>query len=149
MYLERKEDLSIYYFLDDNLSTVPGITIVDGFPEKVLTLPTVSIDAGRIDLKHYELGTRNELRERKWFIDIYAKNKSQRDEIGYKLLEDLENGIIVYDYDLGFPPDVTPTRIGFLQILSTSFLPIRIVPEMVEKMYYRATITFVAQNEEV
>ena len=149
MYNERLEDLSIYYFLENCFIAIPQVKIVDGFPEKVLTLPTVAVEAGRIDLRQFEIGNRDSLRVRKWFIDIFAKNKSQRDEMGYKLLEDIKNGIIVYDYNQGFPPTVSPTAIGHLQILSTSFIPVRISPELVEKMYYRATLSFVAQNDVV
>jgi hypothetical protein len=149
MYKERLEDLSVYYFLADCFIAIPQVKIVDGFPEEVLTLPTVAVEAGRIDLRQFEIGNRDSLRVRKWYIDIFAKSKSQRDEMGYKLLEDLKNGIIVYDYNEGFPPTVTPSKIGHLQILSTTFIPIRISPELVEKMYYRATLSFVAQNDVV
>jgi hypothetical protein len=143
MYLERKEDLSVYYFLKDKF---PTIQIEDGYPNREITTPLISVEAGRIDLRQFEIGNRDSLRVRKWFIEIYANNKSQRDEFGYRLLEDIKDGITVYDYDQGFPPAVVP-NIGHLQILSVSFTPIRIVPELVEKMYYRATLSFVAQNE--
>ena len=114
-----------------------------------MALPTVSVEAGRIDVEEFELGNRVGLRIRKWYIDIYAKNKSQRDDFGYRLLDVLKDGISVYNYDEGFPPDVSPTVIGHLQVLSKSYDPIRISADVVEKLYYRATISMVAQNDKV
>jgi hypothetical protein len=149
MYQERKEDLSVYYFLKDVFSTAPFITVVDGFPEGDLKLPTVAVEAGKIDVIEYELGNRDGLRVRRWYIDIYAVNKSQRDEFGYKLLDVLKDGIPVYNYDEGFPPSVTPTRIGTLVVISKSYNPIRISADVVDKLYYRATISMVAQNDTI
>lgn len=149
MYLERKEDLSIIYFLKDRFSSVAGINIEDGFPDKLLTIPTLAVEAGKIELHPFEIGNRYSKRLRVWEIDIFAKNKSQRDEFGYKLLKDLENGIIVYDYDMGFPPLVTPSKIGHLQIVTTTLTPIRINPALSDSLYYRATLLFIAYNESV
>lgn len=147
MYLERLEDLSIFYFLKNEFSSNSFITVVDGFPEGDLSLPTVAIEAGRIDVQPYEMGNRDGLRVRRWYIDIYAKNKSQRDEIGYRLLNELKNGISVYNYNEGFPPSVSPTKIGVLQVLAKSYNPIKIDADVVEKLYYRATLSVVAQND--
>jgi hypothetical protein len=149
MKLERLEDLSVYYWLKDIFSATSFIHIEDGFPEKDLAIPTVAVEAGKIDVVEYELGNRVGLRVRRWYIDIYAKNKSQRDEIGYELLDVLKDGIPVYDYNQGFPPGITPTRVGTLIIQSKSYSPIKISADVVDKMYYRATITFVAQNDKV
>jgi hypothetical protein len=140
------EDLSVYYFLKDIFNDAPFVTIVDGFPEGELILPTVAVEAGKIDVVEYELGNRDGLRVRRWFIDIYAVNKSQRDEFGYRLLNELKDGIPVYDYNQGFPPSVTPTKLGALTVLSKSNDPIRISAKVVEKLYYRASISLVAQN---
>ena len=147
MYLERKEDLSVYYFLKEVFPET-FITVVDGFPEGDLVLPTVAVEAGKIDVVEFELGNRDGLRIRKWYIDIYAKNKSQRDEFGYRLLDELKDGIPVYNYDEGFPPSVTPTRVGTLTVSSKSYIPVKISADVVEKLYYRATISFVAQNDQ-
>ena len=147
MYTERKEDLSVYYFLKDTFSDASFISIEDGFPNTTLKLPTVAVEAGKIDVIEYEMGNRDGTRLRRWYIDIYAKNKSQRDEIGYKLLDVLKNGIPVYNYDEGFPPSVTPTKIGVLQVISKSYNPVKVYADVVEKLYYRASITIVAQND--
>lgn len=125
------------------------ITIVDGFPEGDLVLPTIAVEAGKIDVVEFEMGNRVGLRVRRWYIDIYANNKSQRDEFGYRLLDVLKDGIPVYNYDEGFPPTVTPSNIGHLQVLSKSYNPIKISADVVEKLYYRATVSMVAQNDKV
>jgi hypothetical protein len=150
MYKERLEDLSVYYFLKSTFSDTPAINIVDGFPiDTDLKLPTVAVEAGKIDVIEYELGNRDGLRVRRWYVDIFALNKSQRDEFGYRLLDVLKDGIPVYNYNEGFPPSITPSRAGTLVILSKSFNPVGISEAVVEKLYYRATISFVAQNDKV
>ena len=148
MYLERKEDLSVYYFIA-GIFPEDFINVVDSFPSGNLVVPTIAVSVGRIDLLPFELGNREQLRHRKWFVDIFAKNESQRNEFGYRMLDELKNGISVYNYDEGFPPSVTPSTIGHLGILATTLIPVKLSPELVEKMYFRATLSFVATNETV
>lgn len=147
MYLERLEDLSVYYFLSDTFIDASYITIVDGFPEGEMTLPTVAVEAGRIDVREYELGNRDGLRVRRWYIDLFAKTKSQRDEFGYRLLDVLKNGIPVYNYNEGFPPSATPSRVGTLVMEAKSYVPVRVVADTPENLYYRATVSFVAHDD--
>jgi len=64
-------------------------------------------------------------------------------------LDVLKDGIPVYNYDQGFPPSVSPTRIGTLVVISKSYDPIRVSADVVEKLYYRATISMVAQNDTI
>ncbi len=150
MFKERKEDLSVYYWLKDVVFvSAPFITITDGFPDGELVLPTVAVEAGKVDVVGFELGNRDGLRVRRWYLDIYAKNKSQRDEFGYKLLDVLKDGIPVYNYDEGFPPLVTPSKIGNLTVLSHSYDPIKISADVTQTLYYRATVSIVAQNDKV
>lgn len=145
MDLERKKDLSLYYYIKDSFSSVPFINIEDGFPEELLNLPVIAIESDTLRSLPFELGNRHGSPRRIWFIDIFAETKSQRDEIGYKIVYDLEEGIPVYDYDEGFPPTVTPTQIGML--VPNDYIQmkiVRVLPELVSKLYWRATITFVA-----
>lgn len=144
MDIERKKDLSIYYWLQDLFSDVSYVNIEDGFPTGELEIPTVAVEGGVINLKPHELGNRNRIFKRLWFIDIFATNKSQRDELSYRILRALENVIPVYDYDEGFPPP-TPTQLGVLDTLSISGVPIKIFPEMTQKLYYRFNISFTAE----
>jgi hypothetical protein len=145
MHIERKKDLSVYHWLVDLFSDASYINVVDGFPTENLELPTVAVEGGTIKLKPFELGNRNRIFNRIWFIEIFAKNKSQRDDFSYRILSALENIIPVYDYDEGFPPDVDPTQIGGLDPLIIQATPIKILPEMTEKLYYRLSVSFTAE----
>lgn len=150
MYLERKQDLSIYYWLkDDIFADAPFINIQDGFPATNLKIPTVSVEGNDIDIGPFELGNPYGIKFRVWDIDIFGANKSQRDEYGYRVLNEVENKIPVYDYDEGFPPAVTPTKIGILIPEQIKMEIIRVDPNLVSNMYWRATVSFVAIYEQI
>ena len=145
MLRERKEDLSIYYFVVDLFADISDIlTVVDGYPMEGFTLPTLAVEAKTINTAKWEIGNRTRVQFRVWYIDVFAKNKSQRDELGYRLLNGLEACIPVYDYDEGFPPDVDPTELGCLEVEDLRLRIIRVYPELVDSLYYRATVSFVA-----
>lgn len=143
------EDLSIFYFIKNMFSDASHIEIVDSFPESILTIPTISIDAGKLKEELFELGDRNKIRIRTWYLDIFAKNKSQRDDFGYRILDQTKNGINIYDYNEGFPPDITPSKIGHMDILSISYEPIPVMLDESEKLYFRGQVILVTQNDTV
>jgi hypothetical protein len=149
MDLERIKDLSVYYFMKDLFNTTDYINVVDGFPVENLVIPCVSVESNTIDTKPGELGNRRRILIRSWYIDVFAKNKSQRDEIGYKILRALEDPIQVYNYDEGFPPDVSPTRIGCMNIDEIQMRTIKIMPQLVDRMYYRTTVNFTAEYNQI
>jgi hypothetical protein len=146
MQLNRKQDLSIYYWLID---TVPsGITVEDGFPTGKLDLPTVSIVSLDTKATPFELGG-CDLDEMFWRIDCFAVNKAQRDELAYLIYKELEQGIPVYDYDLGF---VTPPQIGTLvvskrNLKQINLKQIHVFENLVEKLYWRSGITYFTYYE--
>lgn len=144
MYQERLEDLSVYYWAIDIFSDAPFINIEDAFPVGDLTIPTVSVDVDTIDTAPGELGNRKRIKFRVWYVDVFAADKSQRDEYAYRVLNKLESNIPVYDYDEGFPPSVSPSQIGCLIPQSIKLEIIKIRPELVDKLYYRSTISFMA-----
>lgn len=144
MFIERKEDLSIVYWLKDLFKNEALITVLDGFPEEEFILPSVTVDAVKITATNFELGSRIRQHYRLYVIDIFALTKTQRDEITYKIYNELDNAIPVYDYDEGFPPSVNPTQISYLDVTSKDAENIFVSPELTEKLYYRATITFIA-----
>jgi len=145
MLRERKEDLSIYYFVVDLFADISDIlTVVDGYPMEGFTLPTLAVEAKTINTAKWEIGNRTRVQFRVWYIDVFAKNKSQRDELGYRLLNGLEACIPVYDYDEGFPPDVDPTELGCLEVEDLKLEIIPVHPELVDSLYYRASVIFVA-----
>lgn len=155
LLIYRLEDLSMYFFIKDMFQDVSFIEIVDSFPAdelgspKILTIPTISIDAGKIKEENFELGNRDKVRIRTWYIDIFAKNKSQRDDFGYRILDQSKNGINVYDYNEGFPPDVAPARVEHLDILSISYEPIPVMLEENEKLYFRGQVIIDTKNDTV
>jgi hypothetical protein len=146
----RLEDLSMNYFIRGLFSETDFITIVNEFPREILSVPTVSVVNGKLVEEHFELGNRSSgLRTRRWFIDIFAKNLSQRDDLGYKILEQTDNGINVYDYNEGFPPDASPSRVNHLDVISKTYEPIDVIPTVNEKLYYRGQVILMTKNDEV
>jgi hypothetical protein len=143
MRVERKQDLAVYYFIVNLFSGNPQIKVVDEFPVSKLTLPTVSVEAKSIDAFDFELGNRSRAKLRIWYIDVFAQNKSQRDEIAYTILDALEECIPVDNYDEGFPPTVV-TRLGCMDTQDLRLDIIRIDPELVSTLYYRAMVSFSA-----
>jgi len=144
MHILTKQDLSVYYYVKDTLAGT-SVNTTDEFPLEGLDLPTVAVENSAITPRPWELGNKKQKEDRTWNIDIFAINKTQRDELSYNIVRALYSGIPVYDYDEGFPPDITPTQMGYLHPLHIEVTPVRIRPELVEKMYYRATVTFVAE----
>jgi hypothetical protein len=138
--LEREQDLSVVFWLKDLFGST--VNIVDAFPTGELITPTVAVETNTIQANPFELGNRKKIKIRSWYLDIFAKTKSQRDDIAYKILNALEESIPVYDYDMGFPPDVRPDQIGCMLPDSIQLQVVKVMPELVSTLYYRATITF-------
>lgn len=149
MLVYRKEDLSVFHWIKDMFADAGFIKIVDSFPNEILSVPTVSIDAGRIKEELFEIGNRDTVRIRIWYIDIFAKNRPQADDFGYRILDQSKNGINIYDYDEGFPPEVSPSKIGHMDILTRSYEPIPVMLDESEKQYYRGQVILVTQNDTV
>ena len=146
MELIRKQDLSLYYWLEDLLPSF--VTVVDGFPEGDLTLPTVSVEALPMEAVPYELGGLDK-DIRFWRIDVFANNKSQRDDFAYNVYKQLEGNVEVYDYDEGFPPTISPTQIGSMKCYDRKVAPIIVFEELVRKMYWRSAINFWTEYETI
>lgn len=142
IYHERIEDLSIYYFLTNLFLDAPFIKIVDGFPVENLEVPSISIEADTITSLKFEIGNSVRNKYRTWYIDIFAVNKSQRDDAAYRILKALEENIPVYNYNEGFPPQITPSSLGCLIPDEISLENIRVYPEFTEKLYWRSHIVF-------
>lgn len=149
MTIYRLEDLSVNYFIREIFQDTSFINVVDDFPVEILNLPTVSIVAGKLLEEQLEMGTKaKDLRTRRWFIDIFAITKSQRDDLAYKVLETLKTqGINVYDYNEGFPPNASPARINHLSVIRQSYEPIDVIRQENEKLYYRGQLILVTEND--
>lgn len=150
MLIYRLEDLSVNYFIKNLFSSFTFITIVDEFPKQVMAVPTISIVNGKLSEDEYELGNSDTTRMRRWFVDIFAINKSQRDDFAYRILNELKTrGITVYDYNEGFPPSASPTAINHLSVISRTYEPIDVIPSLNEKLYYRGQLIFITKNDKV
>lgn len=150
MNIYRLEDRSVYFFVKDVVFSGYTMNVVDSFPQDTnLTIPTIAVDSAKVKEEPYELGNRDKLRTRNWYIDIFARNKQQADDLGYMILENTKNGINVYDYNVGFPPTVTPPRIEHMEILADSYEPIPVMLDEVESKYFRGQVILVTQNDTV
>lgn len=150
MLIYRLEDLSMNYFVRDLFIAFPQITIVDEYPEVILNIPTISIVNGKLGEELFELGNRESgLRTRRWLIDIFAINKSQRDDFAYKILSETANGINVYDYNEGFPPSASPAIINHLSVVTKMYQPLDVIRNLNEKLYYRGQIILITKNDKV
>jgi len=144
MYIEELEDMSLVYWLKQQLVEYPFISVVDGYMPDDLIIPSVAVEWDYIEGYPLELGNRNFAKERVWYIDIFAKTKGQKQALGYLLFNAVNNGIPVYDYNMGFPPDVTnQTQLGTLIPLRKKLINREIDPSMVEEMYYRTTLVLI------
>ena len=149
MEIQRCQDLSIYYWLKDLFQDSSFITVVDGFPQENLVVPSVAVEADTLETRAFELGNRYGIEPRVWFIDVFGKNKAQRDDMGYKIKNALVNNIPVYDYNEGQPPTVNPTQVGVLIIEEPRMKIVRVVPTLANGLYWRATIDFVAKYSQI
>ena len=141
MDIQTKQDRSVYYWLVDLFSDAPFINIVDEYTGGDLTPPTVAVKTGVMNGVPFELGNKLTKDYKIWFIDIYAKNVTQRNDFAYRVYNAINQGIPVYDYDEGFPPDVAPTQLGALNLVEKKHTPIEVIPELPEKMYWRGQVT--------
>lgn len=150
LMIYRLEDLSVTYWVKGILEPYGFITVVNEFPKQVLAVPTVSIQNKKIVEEEFELGNRDPgVRVRRWFINIFAKNVSQRDDFGYRLLHESKNGINVYNYNEGFPPDASPALINHLDVISRSYEPIDVIFAQNDNTYYRGQLIFITKNGKV
>lgn len=145
MHIIRKRELSVYYFMEGIFDPYSFVNVVDAYPDEDMSLPTIAVEGRNIGVIPNELGTRVGLKNRLWSIDVFAENKDQQGEFTYLILDELEDGIPVYDYDEGFPPSTSPTQIGALGIFDIEATPIYVFPQLVEKLYWRTRISFVTK----
>lgn len=111
----RLMDISFIYFLKSIFDPL-NVEVLEGFLEVDITdnSPRVAVDTNNIVLDSIELGNRNKLIIRSYVISVIAATKKQRDDIVYTLFESSEQPVKVYNYNEGFPPDVSPSQIGCL-----------------------------------
>lgn len=136
----RKEQTSIYYWIKD-LFTPTFINVVSEFPGDELTLPTIAVISLPTIAKPLQLGG-SDLDKTRWAIYVFAQNSGQRDDYLSIIYRNLESGICVYNYDEGFPPNVSPTKVGSLYVESRKSEPLRTFDDLVKKKYWWGVVTF-------
>ncbi len=141
----------MFYFIKGVFQSFPMISVVDKFPKEIITLPTISVVPGKLSEDPYELGNPDRgRRTRRWFIDIFAINDTQRDDFAYRILDNLNAGMTVYDYNTGFPPNVSPASVNHLSVLSDVYEPFNAIPALEnEKLYFRGQIILITVNDKV
>lgn len=149
----------MYFFIRQVFEPYSFVTVVDDFPTTELDIPTVSVRNGQITTFEYELGNRRRVDKRLFFIDVFAKNKSQRDDFAYLIKNEVQTGIPVYDFNDGFPIDENGTPTGKtlgVEIAKLSTMhpeeitvnPITVMPELVEKLYWRSEVFLSVQDSQ-
>lgn len=145
MELESLQNKSMYYWLKGILAPYPIVNVTDDYPDQELQLPTVVIQGEDVALFEFEQGSRRRIGKYLWVIDIYASNKSQRDELASKIIRNIDTyGYMdVYDYNEGFPPATSPTKLGNMSIIGeVRVSKIKSLPSLMEKLYWRTAIRF-------
>lgn len=141
MYIEQKAHYSLYYAIKDEFENI--LNVVDSFPLEELEPPVIAVDLMAIDFTTLEIGNYNNLRELDWILDVYGKNKTQRDQAVFRLFNLLEKRIPIYDFDLGFPPQSIP-QIGALIPTKLRIELLNVKSDEVEEVQYRASGLYTA-----
>ncbi len=144
--IERLQNQSLFYYLKGVLPS--GVNVTPAFPisqtdsDPVLTFPTVSVDSADLQGIPLELGNNETKQERFWAVEVFANTPVQRDDLSYLIFHALESGVIVYDYNAGFPPVSTPPEIGLLDVSDVKIRPVHVFRDLVKDLYWRNSITF-------
>lgn len=135
MYQSKKEYLAMYYFLEDTLSGLGIVNVVNGYPKEGITLPTVALSWTRLTGQALELGNSKLLKRVDFNIDIYAANESQRDDLCYVLFDAFDAPIPVWDIVNGIK---TTTKLGCLDTLERDFTVVPLIMDSVDELQYLA-----------
>jgi len=149
MLNERLEDLSFLYFIQNQFLDFPGVAVVNAFPKDDLTTPTISVVAKSIELFPGELGNAKQMAIRTWDIDVFAETITQRDEFAYRIINALQYPVSVLDFNMGFPPTVTPSQLYCLKPQAIRMDNIDVDAELVSKFYYRNWVNYTAYRDKL
>jgi len=112
----RTTDISLYYFLANNLSNdnytilsghsypmvASGLYLIDGYPEdpEIIKLPTVSIEHYFTDEVPFQLGP-GRTDERAFGISVFARSDGERDDLSELIRNYFSSQHInIYDYNI-------------------------------------------------
>ena len=171
MLESRMVKLSVYYFLKDKLDDGDWgstgyannelVTLKDAYPtdeeldrivlpenytgdSNEIVLPVVAIDSGYQNEYPYELGS-GPGTARQFIISIFGRERGETDDLSQQIYEWFrDNNISLNNYNEGFPPTVTPTQVGTIEVDRVSLVPINIYdsPNVADK--HRRDVSFLA-----
>jgi hypothetical protein len=140
---EHLENMSLVYWLRGKFGGTFDDNIMEGFPVTDLVVPSIAVEWDYAEGYELEIGNRKMEKQRFWYIDVFAVSRAQRDDFAFKIFNDIDEGIVIYNYNQGFPPTVVPS-IGTMIPISKRVQNTQVLPELTDKLYYRATVSFVA-----
>lgn len=109
---------------DEDVNKIVSRSSASGLTEVEVVLPVVVFDYSNQYGVAFELGS-NDATNRSFLVQIFANNSVERDELSQLFYEYLrDNNIAIYNYNAGFPPDVTPTKVGILDIDNVGLTPV-------------------------
>ena len=145
IHLERCFELSMNYFIQAVFSGI-AVSITDEFPEENIDIPVVSVDGQDYDIIPHEMGNRSGIKPRFWVFEVFGKNKTQRNDIMYRISDALElQSIPVYEFtEDKITPDAYPPQIGCLEAEDISVHFMKPIPDTVSKIKWRGSVTCTA-----
>lgn len=130
------------YLKDDEIKRVVTRKTVQGLQSVELVLPIVTLEYTLQTPIPFQLGS-GPATAREYLVTVYGNDDREVDEIGQQVYEWLrDNDIPLNNYNDGFPPDVTPTQVGIIELDDPLVTPIRVIgsPNIVDR--YKIEITF-------
>ncbi|MEM4134611.1 MAG: hypothetical protein QXV73_05380 [Candidatus Micrarchaeia archaeon] len=142
MYIEENAHFSLIRKLKDSFADT--VKVVDSYPRNQIEVPLISVDIIRLDFTKLQIGDYNNIRNITWIVDVFAKNKTQRDRMTFQLMSTLEQKIPIYDFTNGFN-NQNLIEIGAIEPkrLRVEFVEIEV--ENPEELFFRAIGSFNAQ----
>jgi hypothetical protein len=142
MELERLIDLSVYHKLKNLLPV--SVNVVDAWDDDSdINPPAVAINIAKNERAWLELGSNSTKKIMVFTLEIYATTKTQRENIASLIADGLEENIVVYDYNDGFPPSYSPLKIGAAIIVRPpNYSPMPIVSGLQPRTKWVGRVTF-------
>lgn len=138
----RLADKSLHYYLENQLNTIWGsfLSVKDSYPNTLeeITVPLVSVDYTTGRLNPLEIGTDENEDIMYFMIDIFARGKSERDDLLYIIMNLLSSGCNVVQFSGGS----AGANIGHMYFEDISARPMYAFgPDIPTKVAYRAEVS--------
>jgi|SRR3989304_2794576 len=144
MLLERQIDTSVFQLISSLFADVEFINVTREYPTEEVVNPTIAVEFESLYVKPFELGNRLGMDFFMWSIDIWAKTRTQRDDLAYTIKNAIQQGILVYDYQTNEDFTTLPDSIGALSVEEIKIKPVKIYAQLSSKYNWRTTVTLTA-----